>query len=69
VTLDGRAPIVTGGNSGIGQAVVLALAGEGTNVVIDYVSRPEAAENLEPLVPRCVDGLHRGSAALRAGVR
>jgi glucose 1-dehydrogenase len=47
MTLKGRVAIVTGGNSGIGQAIVLALAAEGANIAIDYVSHPEATEALE----------------------
>ncbi|HML92904.1 hypothetical protein [Methyloceanibacter sp.] len=38
--------IVTGGNTGIGQANVPALARYGANIVIDYVAHPEATEAL-----------------------
>jgi glucose 1-dehydrogenase len=41
VLLDGKTIIVTGGNSGIGEAIVLAVAAEGANIVIDYVANPD----------------------------
>jgi glucose 1-dehydrogenase len=46
VLLEGRTVVVTGGNSGIGEAIVLAVAAEGANVVIDYVAHPEATDAL-----------------------
>jgi glucose 1-dehydrogenase len=47
MSLQSKVAIVTGGNSGIGQAIVLELARLGANVVIDYVAHPEATEALE----------------------
>jgi glucose 1-dehydrogenase len=45
--LKDKVAIVTGGNSGIGKAIVLALAKQGANVAVDYVSHPEATDALE----------------------
>jgi glucose 1-dehydrogenase len=47
MTLKGKVAIVTGGNSGIGKSVVLALAEAGANIVIDYVANEQATEDLE----------------------
>ena len=47
MTLKGKVAIVTGGNSGIGKAITLALAGAGANVCIDYVANEQATEDLE----------------------
>src|SRR5262252_2364664 len=44
--LKGQKALVTGANSGIGKAVALALANAGADVVINYVSRPEAADEV-----------------------
>ncbi|HEV2275598.1 MAG TPA: glucose 1-dehydrogenase [Acidobacteriaceae bacterium] len=47
MSLANRVAIVTGGNSGIGKAIVLELARLGASVVIDYVVHPEATDELE----------------------
>src|SRR5512133_2054980 len=47
MTLEGQVAIVTGGNSGIGKAIALALARRKANIVIDYVAQEHATEELE----------------------
>jgi len=47
MSLKNKVAIVTGGNSGIGQAIVLELARQGARTVIDYVADPDATVALE----------------------
>ena len=46
ISLEGKRALVTGGNSGIGEAIALALADAGAKVAINYVGHPEAADAL-----------------------
>jgi glucose 1-dehydrogenase len=44
--LAGQTALVTGANSGIGLGVALSLGEAGANVVINYVSKPEVAQEV-----------------------
>lgn len=56
--LNGRAAIITGGDSGIGQAVAVAFAKEGADVVVAFYSQQEDADGTVQMVKaagkRCV---------------
>ena len=55
MSLKNKVAIVTGGNSGIGQAIVLELARQGAGIVIDFVVHPEATEVLEQQIAKLGD--------------
>jgi glucose 1-dehydrogenase len=57
--LQDRVMVVTGGNSGIGEGIVLEAAREGAAVVVDYVSNKPAADEL---VARIIGGGGRAVA-------
>ncbi len=42
--LEGKVALVTGSSQGIGQAIAIYLAQQGANVVIDYRSHPDGAQ-------------------------
>jgi len=59
--LQGGVALVTGGSSGIGQAIAVRLGQEGVDVAINYVGRPDGAEEtkeeIEHGVGLCMDQL------------
>jgi glucose 1-dehydrogenase len=52
IRLDRKRALVTGGNSGIGEAIALALVGTGAKVAINYVAHPEVALDVVDNDPR-----------------
>jgi glucose 1-dehydrogenase len=57
--LTGKNVLVTGGTSGIGQAIAVRFAEFGANVAINYRSRPEDAAETEQQVEACVTKVQR----------
>jgi glucose 1-dehydrogenase len=56
--LKGQKALVTGANSGIGKGIALALAHAGADVVVNYRSNPEGAEQV------AAEGRHCGSRVI-----
>ena len=62
--LTGQPALVTGANSGIGRAVALGLARAGADVVVNYVTSPETADE----VVHEIEAMGRKAIALKADV-
>jgi glucose 1-dehydrogenase len=62
--LIGKKALVTGSSQGIGQAIALRLAEEGADVIINYATHPETAEETVQSVLK----LGRRSAAIQADI-
>ena len=52
--LKGKNLLVTGGSSGIGQAIAVRFAAHGANVAINYLTTPDEAAGTEEQVHACV---------------
>jgi glucose 1-dehydrogenase len=61
IGLQGKTALVTGGSSGIGQAIAIRLAEEGVNVAVNYVGRPDGAlmtrEAIDASFDSCMCGM------------
>ena len=59
--LKGKGVLVTGGTSGIGQAIAVRFAQYGANVAINYLRQPDEASDTEQQVQACVNQVqHEG---------
>ena len=57
----GKGVLVTGGSSGIGQAIAVRFAQYGANVAINYLRRPDEASDTKQQVQACVNQVqHEG---------
>ena len=62
--LQGQPALVTGANSGIGEAVALGMAQAGADIAVNYITHPEAAEE----VAHKIEGFGRRALVLKADV-
>jgi glucose 1-dehydrogenase len=66
--LDGKIALVTGSSQGIGQSIVLRLAQEGADVVINYRSHPEGAQETLAKVQEAGGNCHMAQCPSAEGV-
>ena len=64
ITLEGKRVLVTGGNSGIGEAMALAFADAGADVAVNYVTNEPAAAK----IVKTIESRGRRAVALEADV-
>ncbi len=57
--LEGKNVMVTGGTSGIGQAIAVRFAGHGANVAINYPAAPDEAAETKGQVDACLRRVRR----------
>jgi glucose 1-dehydrogenase len=64
--IQGKTVLVTGGSSGIGQAIAVRLGHEGANVAINYRKSEEEARQTEEMVYKCRDDINTCGSGARA---
>lgn len=64
MTLEGRVALVTGGSRGIGRATAIALAQDGADVAVNFVSNDAAAEDVVASITK----IGRRAIACRADI-
>jgi 3-oxoacyl-[acyl-carrier protein] reductase len=62
--LEGKVAVVTGGGRGIGRAICLAYAKEGADVVVNYATRDQPAQE----VVEMIKGMGRKAVAVKGNV-
>lgn len=60
--LEGKVALVTGGSQGIGQTIALRLAQEGADIIVNYRSHPETADETKVKIEK----MGRKAIALKA---
>lgn len=70
-TIKGQKALVTGANSGIGEAVAIALGAAGADVVVNYLSNTAAAERVADKIQNCgsLAYVHRADVSNEEQVR
>ena len=70
-TIKGQKAIVTGANSGIGEAVAIALGAAGADVVVNYLRNTSAAERVAEKIQSCGSQayIHRADVSNEEQVR
>ena len=68
--LEGKAAIVTGGGRGIGRGICLAYAKEGADVVVNYASKDQPAQEVVEIIKKIGRKAVavKGNVALKADV-
>jgi 3-oxoacyl-[acyl-carrier protein] reductase len=62
--LEGRAAVVTGGGRGIGRGICLAFAKEGADVVVNYASKDQPAQEVVEMIKK----MGRKAVAIKGNV-